>query len=131
MRAGPGLGSEKLAAFLAVRDAQKAKEFYGGTLGLRLVSEDGRALVFDANGTRLRVQAGVIHEMSQAKYTVLGWQVADIASTVRALQKRGVKFEIVSGVKQDELGIWKAPDGTQVAWFKDPDGHILSLDQQP
>ncbi|HVT58236.1 MAG TPA: VOC family protein [Thermoanaerobaculia bacterium] len=123
------LATQKMAAFVGARDAAKAKAFYGDTLGLRLVSEDHGALVFDAGGTRLRVQAGV--EVAAVKYTVLGWQVADIVAAVKELAQRGVKFEVFGGFRQDELGIWTAHDGTRVAWFKDPDGNILSLDQAP
>ena len=125
----PVLASQKLKAFLANRDAAKTKAFYGDTLGFRLISQDPGALVFDANGTRLRVQ--IVSEVALGKYTVLGWEVTDIAATVKALKKSGVKVEVFPGVKQDDLGIWTAHDGTRVAWFKDPDGNILSVDQAP
>ena len=123
------LASQKLKAFVANRDAAKAKAFYGDTLGLRLISQDAGALVFDANGTRLRVQ--IVPEVAVGKYTALGWEVTDIAATVKALKKSGVKLEMIQGIKQDDLGIWTAHDGTRVAWFKDPDGNILSVDQKP
>ncbi len=116
---GP-LGSEKIMAFIAVKDSRHAIEFYRDTLGLR-------ALVFDANGTMLRIQ--IVREVSVAPYTVLGWKVADIAATVRKLEKAGVTRMRVPAVEQDEHGIWKAPDGTRVAWFKDPEGHTLSVAQ--
>ncbi len=122
------LGSHKLAAFVATRDPVRAKAFYGETLGLRLVSEDAFAVVFDANGTMLRVS--IVQEVTVAKYTVLGWQVPDIVATVKDLQKAGVKFERFEGfMQQDELGIWTAPGGARVAWFKDPDGNLLSIAQ--
>ena len=60
---------------------------------------------------------------------MLGWTVGDIAGTVRELAGRGVDFERFDGVEQDELGIWSAPGGSFVAWFKDPDGNTLSLTQ--
>ena len=123
------LASQKLKAFVANRDAAKAKAFYGDTLGLRLIGQDPGALVFDANGTRLRVQ--IVPEVAVGKYTALGWEVTDIVATVKALKKSGVKLEMIQGIKQDELGIWTAHDGTRVAWFKDPDGNILSVDQKP
>ena len=68
-------------------------------------------------------------EVSVAPYTVLGWKVADIAATVRKLEKAGVTMMRVPAVEQDEHGIWKASDGTRVAWFKDPEGHTLSVAQ--
>ncbi len=120
------LGSQKLMAFIATRDAARAKAFYGGTLGLPLVSEDNFAVVFNANGTHLRVTP--VHEIALGKYTVLGWEVADVPETVKQLQAAGVNFERYGDfLKQDELGIWTAPFGTQVAWFKDPDGNTLSI----
>jgi hypothetical protein len=64
-----------------------------------------------------------------AGYTVLGWKVPDAASAVKALTQAGVVFERYEGMPQDELGIWTAPGGTKVAWFKDPDGNVLSVSQ--
>jgi len=121
------LGSEKLVAFVATRDPARAKEFYRDTLGLRLVSEDEFALVFDAAGTMLRVTR--VHELTVAKYTVLGWQVRDIVRAAEQLQKAHVALERYPGMQQDELGIWKSPSGAKVAWFKDPDGNTLSITQ--
>jgi catechol 2,3-dioxygenase-like lactoylglutathione lyase family enzyme len=121
------LASSKVVAFVATRDAARAKAFYGGVLGLRLISEDGFAVVFDANGTTLRV--GIVPELVLAPYTVLGWGVDDIAAAVRGLTAAGVQFERYSFLQQDDLGIWSAPGGAKVAWFKDLDGNVLSLSQ--
>jgi hypothetical protein len=68
-------------------------------------------------------------EFKPAQFTILGWQVADIVKTVADLEKRGVHFERFGFFEQDELGIWTAPTGDKVAWFKDPDGNILSVSQ--
>ena len=122
------LGSEKLMAFVATRDPERAKKFYRGTLGLQLVSEQlPFALVFDANGTMLRVT--IVQEMIAAPYTVLGWELPDIAATVRELVAAGVKLERFPGMPQDDHGIWTSPSGAKVAWFKDPDGNVLSVTQ--
>jgi catechol 2,3-dioxygenase-like lactoylglutathione lyase family enzyme len=121
------LGSRKLVAFVATRDPGRAREFYRDTLGLRLVSEDEFALVFDAAGTMLRVTR--VQELVAAKYTVLGWQVRDIIWTVTRLQKAHVTLERYPGMQQDALGIWNSPSGAKVGWFKDPDGNTLSLTQ--
>ena len=123
----PLLGSAKLMAFVATRDPARSKAFYGGVLGLSLISEDGFAVVFDANGTLLRVQ--IVRELAPAQYTAVGWQVADIAQTVEELQKAGVKFEHYSLPNQNESGIWTSPSGARVAWFKDSEGNILSVSQ--
>jgi catechol 2,3-dioxygenase-like lactoylglutathione lyase family enzyme len=124
---GSILASQELVAFLATRDAARAKAFYRDTLELRLVSEDEFALVFDAAGTMLRI--ATVQELAAAKYTVLGWEVADIVGTAKDLQKAGVKLEHYPGMQQDELGIWNSPSGARVAWFKDPDGNTLSITQ--
>jgi len=121
------LGSQKLMAFVATRDPARARSFYRDTLGLRHLSEDRFALVFDANGTMLRVTT--VHELALAKYTVLGWEVSDIAAAARDLENAGVELEQYDFKEQDERRNWKVPDGTRVAWFKDPDGNILSLTQ--
>jgi catechol 2,3-dioxygenase-like lactoylglutathione lyase family enzyme len=97
------------------------------TLGLRLISEDHFALAFDAHGIMLRVTN--VGKAVVAPYTVLGWEIKDIAATVKALQEAGVKFEHYEGLGQDELGVWHAPGGAKVAWFKDPDGNTLSVTQ--
>ncbi len=114
-------------AFVATRDTARAKAFYGGILGLRLVSEDDFAAVFDANGTTLRVTA--VPELTPAPYTVLGWQVSDVAAAVKDLTRAGITFERYEGMSQDADGIWISPGGSRVAWFKDPDGNTLSLSE--
>ena len=117
----------KIVAFVATCNADRAKEFYSDKLGLKFVSDDGFALVFDINGTMFRIAR--VRELALAPYTVLGWEVRAIVEAVSELTKRGVKFEHFAGLSQDELGIWAAPGGDKVAWFKDPDGNILSLSQ--
>jgi hypothetical protein len=77
----------------------------------------------------LRVTIG--EKVAVAPYTVLGWQVGNIVATAKALQKAGVKFERYQGMAQDELGVWSAPSGAKVAWFKDPDGNTLSITEVP
>ena len=123
------LAAAKVVAFIATGDAARAKAFYGEVLGLRLLSEDGFAVVFDANGTTLRV--AIVREVVPAPYTVLGWDVEDIAATVRRLSAAGVVFERYAWLQQDELGIWNSPSGAKVAWFKDLDGNVLSVSQHP
>ena len=119
------LGKAKLVAFAATTDVARAKSFYEDVLGLELVEETPFALVFDANGTMLRVTP--VPKLVVAPYTVLGWDVKDITATVRALNKAGVKCERYPGMEQDKLGIWTSPSGAQIAWFKDPDGNTLSV----
>ena len=119
------LKSRRIVAFVATTEPKRAKAFYAKTLGLRLVSEDGFALAFDAHGTILRV--AIVTTLQPAGYTVLGWIVPDIAKAVRDLVKRGVIFQRYQGMPQDDLGIWSSPSGARVAWFSDPEGNTLSL----
>lgn len=124
------LSKYNIIGFVYIVDVARAKEFYRDTLGLRLLSEEPPfALVFDANGIMLRLGMG--KELPPARGTVLGWQVPDAAAAVRDLQARGVQFERFAQMKQDELGIWTTPTGSKVAWFKDPDGNILSISEHP
>jgi len=121
------LGSINIIAFVPTRDRDKARAFYEGVLGLRFIKDDGFALVLDANGIMIRVAK--VKEFTPAQFTILGWKVSEIERVVQALQKKGVHFEIYGFPKQDEIGIWTAPTGDKVAWFKDPDGNILSLSE--
>jgi catechol 2,3-dioxygenase-like lactoylglutathione lyase family enzyme len=121
------LDSSNIVAFVPTKNAEQARAFYEGVLGLRFVKDDGFAIVFDANGIMIRVAK--MKDFTPAPFTVLGWQVSGIEDVVRGLQKKGVHFEIFGFFKQDELGIWTAPTGDKVAWFKDPDGNILSVSQ--
>lgn len=121
------LASEKIMAFVGVSNADSARAFYRDTLGLKMVSEDGFALVFDVQGVMLRVT--LVKEVATQPHTVLGWQVTDIAASIRELQGTGVQFERYGFLQQDDLGIWDAPGGARIAWFKDPDGNTLSLAQ--
>jgi len=122
------LASDKVMGFVPITDAARAKTFYADNLGLKFVSEDPFAVVFEANGTMLRLTN--IPEFTPQQFTILGWQVSDIVATVKRLQAAGVTFERYGEfMQQDELGIWNAPGGTKVAWFKDPDGNTLSVSQ--
>ena len=121
------LASSELVAFVATSDLHRAAEFYGETLGLETEQESPIALLFNANGTVIRVT--LVDQLSPAPYTVLGWAVRDIEQTIRSLQSKGVRFERFHGMEHDDLGVWTAPGGDRVAWFKDPDGNVLSLTQ--
>jgi catechol 2,3-dioxygenase-like lactoylglutathione lyase family enzyme len=121
------LGSTNIVAFVPTRDAARARAFYEGVLGLRFIKDDGYAMVLDANGIMVRVAKAP--EFTPLPFTILGWQVSEIENVVRGLREKGVHFEIFGFFKQDELGIWTAPTGDKVAWFKDPDGNVLSVSQ--
>ena len=68
-------------------------------------------------------------EFTPHPFTLLGWEVTGIEKEVAALAEAGVVFERYGFFEQDALGIWTAPNGDKVAWFKDPDGNTLSVSQ--
>jgi catechol 2,3-dioxygenase-like lactoylglutathione lyase family enzyme len=124
-----GLGSANIIGFVPTKDASKARPFYQDVLGLHFVADDQFALVFDANGTMLRVVR--VKDFTPFPFTLLGWEVSQIEKVVSGLEKKGVVFERYGWFEQDKLGIWTAPGGAKVAWFKDPDGNLLSVSQHP
>jgi catechol 2,3-dioxygenase-like lactoylglutathione lyase family enzyme len=119
------LASGKLVGFVPTRDSNRARAFYEGKLGFEFVSDDQFALVMRAGPTTIRIAKGA--NFTPAPYTVMGWEVPDIVAVVKWLTERGVTFEKYPFVQDRELGIWTTPDGNHVAWFKDPDGNILSV----
>ena len=118
-------GSYGIVAFVATTNPRAAKHFYGDILGLRLTTENDFALVFDAHGTPLRVT--VVRTVVVAEYTVIGWLVPDVRQEAARLHDAGVALARYPGMEQDELGVWAAPGGARVAWFKDPDGNTISI----
>lgn len=123
------LAESEIMCFLATTNAERAWEFYENTLGLKFLEELPFAIVFDANGTMLRIQKTESH--TPLKTTSLGWKVTDIHEEIRALNAKGVRFERYARLPQDAAGVWTSPDGARVAWFKDPDGNVLSMTQWP
>jgi catechol 2,3-dioxygenase-like lactoylglutathione lyase family enzyme len=121
------LANCQIAAFVATANPEKARDFYENTLGLKLVSDEEYAIVFDADGTTLRIQkAG---KFTPHPFTSLGWHVEDIEAFVDELRAKGVVFEQYPWMAEGSKGIMTFPNGAKVAWFKDPDGNVLSLDQ--
>lgn len=121
------LGSSKMVAIVGTTRGEVSRQFYQDTLGLTFVQDDGFAFVFEAAGLSLRVSR--VPAVVPSAYAILGFQVQDIAAEIDALAGKGVTFERFGFFQQDERGIWAAPDGTKVAWFRDPDQNMLSLVQ--
>lgn len=117
----------KAIAFLATRDARASRRFYEQALGLRFIDDNDFALVFDAFGTMLRIQK--TPEVLAAPYTAFGLEVDDIGASVAALLDKGLTARRYPGLEQNEQGIWTSPSGAKIAWFADPDGHVVSLSQ--
>lgn len=122
------LGDKPIVALVPIRDFEKSRAFYEGALGLRFLKNDGFAMVMEANGVKVRVTK-VPADFKPQGFTILGWEVAAIETVVKGLQARGIQFERFGFFEQDALGIWTAPSGDKVAWFKDPDGNVLSVSQ--
>lgn len=124
------LGSAAVVAFVPSRSPKKSRSFYEDVLGLEFASDDQFAHVFDANGVMVRVvDVSTVDGFKPAPFTILGWSVDNIGKTVKGLQKKGVKFERFPGMEQDQFGVWSSPSGAKIAWFKDPDGNVLSISE--
>jgi hypothetical protein len=121
------LGDKMLKAFVPTTMPERAKFFYRDILGLKLLSEDNFALLFEGNGTLVRVI--IVHKLKPQAFTVLGWSVKNIVKIIKSLNEKGIYCERYRLFKQNKLGIWTTPTGSKVAWFKDPDGNILSLSE--
>lgn len=121
------LSSAKMMGFGLTKDYDKARAFYEGKLGLQFVSLDQFALAMRAGENMVRISK--MPNFTPFQSTVLGWEVRDIQAVVAWLQKRGVDFEKYPFLQDRERGIWTAPSGDKVAWFKDPDGNVLSVSQ--
>ena len=119
---------EKMVGFIPSRDLDRARSFYEGQLGLTVQGDDGFALVLQVGGRMLRiVNMARGPDFTPFPFTLLGWEVQDLQRAARELRDKGVTLERYPGLTQDELGVWTSPNGDQVAWFKDPDGNVLSV----
>ena len=119
------LEAAKPAVVICTRDRTRAVAFYRDILGLNLAYEDNFAAVFNSGGITLRIS--LVPDFTPHEHTILGFNVTDVAATVEALRAQGAVFNIYEGYQQDESAILTLPRGIQVAWFKDPDGNVLSV----
>ena len=117
-----------LNGFVRITEPEPARRFYEQVLGLAFDYENSYVMVFRSGQTTIIAQK--VKEFAPIAATVLGWEVKDIERVATFLRSRGVVFERNAGLEQDALGIWKSPAG-KVAWFKDPDGNILSVSEHP
>jgi catechol 2,3-dioxygenase-like lactoylglutathione lyase family enzyme len=122
------ISTARTVGFVPSTDLARSRAFYAGRLGLEVVSEDSFALVVRTPNLTVRVTL-VGESFHVQPFTVLGWEVGDIHAAVHSLTARDVEFVRFDGMDQDADGVWTAPNGARVAWFKDPDGNTLSLDQ--
>lgn len=117
----------RLIGFVPTKDYDHARAFYEGKLGFEFVSLDQYALVMRAGEHMIRITK--VPNFAPLQGTILGWEVQNIEAVVAWLTKQGVTPEKYPFVQDRELGIWTTPNGDKVAWFKDPDGNILSVSQ--
>jgi catechol 2,3-dioxygenase-like lactoylglutathione lyase family enzyme len=114
-----------MMGFLLTTDYDKAKAFFVEKLEFKFVSLDQFALVVNSGENLVRISK--VDALSPLHGTVLGWQVKDIETAVTWLKSRGIVLEKYPFMKNAD--IWTSPSGDKVAWFKDPDGNLLSVSQ--
>jgi catechol 2,3-dioxygenase-like lactoylglutathione lyase family enzyme len=118
---------DSVVTFLTTGSPDSSLAFYRDKLGLRFLRDDGYALVFDMDGVLLRIAKA--KSFTPAQGTVLGWEARDFGATMKKLVSVGITFERYPNMGQDEEGVCTFPNGDKVAWFKDPDGNVLSISQ--
>jgi catechol 2,3-dioxygenase-like lactoylglutathione lyase family enzyme len=118
----------KMVGFIVTNDYDAARAFYVDKLGFEFVSLDQFALVVLVGGHHIRIGKIGSH-YTPRQGTALGWEVDDIVASAQWLRDRGITLEKFPFAQDQELGIWTTPDGSKVAWFKDPDGNLLSIGQ--
>jgi catechol 2,3-dioxygenase-like lactoylglutathione lyase family enzyme len=121
------LRQNKLLGFALVTDTKRSRKFYEDVLGLKFKSEDQFALVMETDTNMIRLSP--VKDHTPAQHTVLGWEVKGIEKVAIFLRERGIVFEKYPWIEPNELGIWNSPSGDKVAWFKDPDGNVISISQ--
>lgn len=121
--------SQALSSF-STNDTARAREFYGGTLGLDVTEANGILTIALAGGGKILVYPKEDH--APATFTVLSFMVGDIDVAAAGLAEAGIELERYEGFPQDERGIMRPPspaDGPPIAWFTDPAGNILAVIQ--
>jgi catechol 2,3-dioxygenase-like lactoylglutathione lyase family enzyme len=120
--------SAKAFSGFSVDDLDRAKEFYGGTLGLTVTENPAGLELRLGGGATVFVYPKDNHE--PATFTILNFPVENIEQAVDGLAGAGVQFERYEGMPQDDRGIARGGGGPNIAWFKDPAGNILSVLEQ-
>ena len=124
------LAEAAVIGFIPVRDLEAAKGFFGDKLGLRVVTNDGFALVLEA-AAGVMIRCVLTPDAQPQPFTIFGWEVADVPAALEQLARAGVKPLVYPHFDQDKAGMWTAPNGDTVAWFRDPDGNVLSVSHHP
>lgn len=119
----------ELVAFLPSRDLARSAAFFTEVVGLEVLERSDFAVTLRSGPSQLRVT--LVPELTPQTFTVLGWDVDDVAAAVAKLRAHDVEPNRYEGFGQDEDGVWTAPSGSRIVWFADPDGNVLSLAQHP
>lgn len=125
------LANSQAVAFAPALDLDRSREFYEGVLGLTVTLQDEFTVRAQAGGVGIWITR--VASFTAQPFTVVGFNVDDIDAVIDGVSARGVVFEHYGflGEAQDSSGVWTAPSGARVAWFKDPDGNLLSVQQMP
>jgi catechol 2,3-dioxygenase-like lactoylglutathione lyase family enzyme len=121
------LGSARLQTLVWTADIARSRPFYSEILGLKLKGQSHGADVYEVGGGELRLSP--VHSTRPSEHTVAGFAVEDLDAIAEALERKGVATERFANFRHDDHGIWRAPDGAKVLWFRDPDGNLLSVVQ--
>ena len=115
--------------FLGTAKPDEAKAFYADVIGLTFVRDDDYAVVFNCGAGELTFSK--LKEVTPQFYTVLDFAVPSLETAHAELKAKGVAFERFGGMEFDAFDSWTTPDGAaRIAWFKDPDGHMLSISER-
>jgi catechol 2,3-dioxygenase-like lactoylglutathione lyase family enzyme len=121
------LNTARLQTIVCTARMAEATRFYEDVLGLSCTGVSLGVRVFHVGGAELRLSP--VPTLTPSEHTVVGFAVTDLAEAVAMLTARGVRLERFTNFPQDARGVLRMPDGTQVAWFRDPDGNLLSVVQ--
>ena len=114
-----------IEVFVPITDSARSRAFYVELLGLREVEETEFALIL-RSGTTI-VRCAKTRQFTPQPFTIIGWPVADVAQVLARLAGAGVRPVFYDALPQDAAGIWSPAPGVAIAWFKDPDGNLLSF----
>ena len=123
------LEAAKLQTLVLTTSPERARAFYSDVLGLPLIGTSDGALVFRVGDGDLRVSP--VPSFTASDHTVFGFAVEDLGATMRELAGSGVEFARIEGLPHADDGSFKTPDGSRVAWFRDPDDNLVSIVQYP
>lgn len=120
------LGESTATATIAVKDLAVAKEFYGSTLGLKQIDENQAGVTYEAGGTKILVYPSQFAGTNKATYA--GFKVSDVDAVAADLKAKGVPFQTFEMEGLEWNGDVASMGPVKSAWFTDPDGNILALD---